>query len=75
VRKTLNSQDVIVAFAPADQDAAVRGQVIHTHVEHPRDGKLYKIQGLQVINPETGAITHVYHDLVLRGSYSQIFPS
>ena len=75
VRKTPNGQDVIVTFAPADLDAPVRGQVIHTQVEHPRDGRGYKIQGLQVINPETGAITHVYRDLVLWGSYGQVFPS
>ncbi|KAL3429867.1 hypothetical protein BDV09DRAFT_200208 [Aspergillus tetrazonus] len=75
VRKTPNGQDVIVTFAPADPDAPVRGQVIHTQVEHPRDGRGYKIQGLQVINPETGAITHVYRDLVLWRSYGQVFPS
>ncbi|KAL4739979.1 hypothetical protein BDV11DRAFT_169611 [Aspergillus similis] len=75
VRKTPDGQDVIVAFAPADPDAAVQGQIIHTQVDHPRDGRFYKIQGLQVINPETGAIRHFYRELVLWGSYGQVFPA
>ncbi|KAL6235496.1 hypothetical protein BDW75DRAFT_240077 [Aspergillus navahoensis] len=75
VRKTPNGQDVIAAFAPADPDATVRGQVIHTQVEHPREGRLYEIRGLQVINPQTGAIRHVYRDLILWGNYGQVFPA
>ncbi|KAL4999439.1 hypothetical protein BDV10DRAFT_184331 [Aspergillus recurvatus] len=75
VRKTPNGQDVIVAFAPADPGSAVRGQIIHTQVDHPRDGRLYEIEGLQVINPQTGEISHVYRDLVLWGNQGRICPA
>ncbi|KAL5049366.1 hypothetical protein BDW71DRAFT_204631 [Aspergillus fruticulosus] len=75
VRKTPSGRDVIVAFAPADPNAAVRGQIIDTQVEHPRDGTLYEVQGLQVIDPQTGVISHIYRDVILWGSYGQVFPA